>query len=142
MSYSKTDRSGRKDFFGVFTIDIEGRLLGIVGRNIGDKRYASRRNSNGTTYDAAEAALYVPISNATRLHIDRVVQSRAGNPCEINEAGLAGLMVSDPEGHQHFWLGEPLARTRIACFASTRRKNAVALAIIWSARFRLGLHTS
>jgi hypothetical protein len=141
MSYSTIERSGWKDFFDVFTKNIEGRLLEIVGRNIGDQLYGSRRNLNGTTYDAADAALYVSISNATRLHIDRVVQSRSGNSCEINEAGLAGLMVSDPEGRNRRAL-VLLARTRIACFASTRRKNAVALAIIWSARFRLDLHTS
>jgi hypothetical protein len=112
MSYSKIDRSGWKDFFDVFTKAIEGRLLEleIVGRDIGDQRYGSRLNLNGITYDPTDDALYVSISNATRLHIDHVVQSPREIHVEINEAGFSGLMVTDPEGRQQFmWLREPLA---------------------------------
>jgi hypothetical protein len=112
MSYSKIDRSRWKDFFDVFTRAIEGRLLEleIVGRDIGDQRYGSRLNLSGITYDTIDDALYVSISNATRLHIDHVIQSPREIHVEINEAGLSGLMVTDPEGHQQFmWLRDALA---------------------------------
>jgi hypothetical protein len=112
MSYSKIERSGWKDFFDVFTKAIEGRLLEleIVGRDIGDQRYGVGLNLNGITYDPTDGALYISISNATRLHIDHVVRSPREIHVEINEGGFSGLMVTDPEGHQQFmWLREPLA---------------------------------
>jgi hypothetical protein len=112
MSYNKIERSGWKDFFDVFTKAVEGRLveLEIVGRDIGAQRYGVGLNLNGITYDPTDDALYVSISNATRLHIEHVVRSPREIHVDINEGGFSGLMVADPEGHQQFiWLREPLA---------------------------------
>jgi hypothetical protein len=109
MSYSKIVRSGWKDIFDVFTKAIEKRLLEIVSRDIDDHRCGSWLNLNGTTYDARRRALRLVLERHTTSYRSRCPVA-SGNPCEINEAGLVELMVSDLEGHQQFmWLREPLA---------------------------------
>jgi hypothetical protein len=111
MSYRKIDRMGWKEFFDTFSKALEGRLveLEIVGRDIGDQRYGQQLSLNGITYDTADDALYVSMLNGMRLHIDHVVQSPQEIHVEMNEGGLSGLMVVDPQGRQEFvWLRETL----------------------------------